>query len=535
MGKYLDDPLTAWFRHLQRFQQLEAAHPGPEPCDQATRLALSKQAAEELAQEDRDAVYYPPESPRGRDLCDAVLSIQELMAEIFTHCLPIMPEDRFSEPAPHRAPLLVTQVCRRWRRVALSTPTLWNSFPLESSFNLPLFRLWMERSGASPLSFSADDASLESILPYSHRWRSISLKLNDSSVPALTAVRDRVPYLRRLQIKFNDDNMEFFEVERILSSCDAFQNAPSLRSVCITAPPPDFELPFFQLHSLAIYKVSADYLVRVCYAASNLTSLHIAMDGMTSHYSDLPSCTLVHLKYLWAYDCSIPSFTDSAPVEFIKPPCRIAALLAKFTCPALREVDIGTIPEVSESDTSSIKKGLLSFLSCSPLITQLILGVRLNYDDILLDIFRHVPALEKTEIIHLGVWSADFFEHLTYDPDAPALPLCPRLRVFDGGQHRPIESAPALVNMIASRWRVADDGPVARLQSITLNCDDAQFAEQLADFAKEGLALHLKKEKFEFYQPKKSKKIENVSSDESGGSDESRESEESEATGCTSQ
>ncbi|KAJ7680584.1 hypothetical protein DFH06DRAFT_423619 [Mycena polygramma] len=457
------------------------------------------------------------------------------MAEIFTHCLPIMPEDRFSEPSPHRAPLLVAQVCRRWRRVALSTPSLWNSFPLESGFNLPLFRLWMERSGASPLSFSADDGSLESILPYSHRWRNISLKLNDSSVPALTVVRDRVPYLHRLQIKFNDDNMEFDELERIPSSCDAFQNAPSLRSVCVTAPPPDFELPFPQLHSLAIFKVSADYLVRVCYAASNLTRLNIAMDGMTPHYSDLPSCTLVHLKYLWAYDCSVPSFTDSVPGGIIKPPCKIAALLTKFTCPSLHEVDIGTIPEVSESDTSSVKKGLLSFLARSPLITRMTLSVRLNYDDILLDIFRHVPALEKIKIIHLGVWSADFFEHLTYDPDASVLPLCPRLRVFDGGQHRQIESAPALAKMIASRWRVADDGPVARLESITVNCDDAQCAEQLAEFAKEGLNLELKKEKFEFRQPKKPKKIENVSSDESEDSDGSRESEENEATRCTSQ
>ncbi|KAJ7645494.1 hypothetical protein DFH06DRAFT_587234 [Mycena polygramma] len=522
------------FRRMQRFQQLEAAHGGPESCDQATRIALSKQVTEELAQEDRDAVYYPPESPRGRELRDAVLSIQELMAEIFTHCLPMMPQDTNSAPSPHRAPLLVAQVCRRWRRVALSTPSLWNSFSLESRFNLPLFGLWMKRSGASLLSFSADDKSLEAILPYSHRWRSIALRLNDSSVPALSAVRDRVPCLYRLYIRFNDDNLEFNEYNRITFPCDALRNAPSLRSVCLNGPPPDLELPFPQLHDLAVFKASADYLIRVCSAASNIKSLTIAMRGMSTGFSDLPCCTLVHLTSLWASDCSVSRFTDSVPGGRIKPWCRVSTLLAKFTCPALREFETGSIHEVLESDIPSVKKDLLSFLARSPLITRMTLRVRLNYDDILLDILRHVPALEEIKISHLSVYSADFFEHLTYVPDAAALPLCPRLCVFDGGQYRQIESALALVNMIASRWRVADDGPVARLQSITVKCDDsdAQCAEQLAEFSEEGLKLQLKEEKFEFRQPKKPKKIENAAEDEIVDSDGGGESG---ATGCTSQ
>ncbi|KZP22610.1 hypothetical protein FIBSPDRAFT_738857, partial [Athelia psychrophila] len=46
----------------------------------------------------------------------------ELVAHIFELCLP---EDRLGVYRMAEAPLLVSQICRGWRHVALSTPNLW--------------------------------------------------------------------------------------------------------------------------------------------------------------------------------------------------------------------------------------------------------------------------------------------------------------------------------------------------------------------------------------------------------------------------
>ncbi|KAJ6602257.1 hypothetical protein B0H10DRAFT_1754032, partial [Mycena sp. CBHHK59/15] len=45
----------------------------------------------------------------------------ELLCEIFLHCLPpgpVLPNTKY-------APLLLGQICRQWRDVALLTPMLW--------------------------------------------------------------------------------------------------------------------------------------------------------------------------------------------------------------------------------------------------------------------------------------------------------------------------------------------------------------------------------------------------------------------------
>ncbi|EGN99554.1 hypothetical protein SERLA73DRAFT_52488, partial [Serpula lacrymans var. lacrymans S7.3] len=46
----------------------------------------------------------------------------ELLQEIFKHCLP---EDRSIRPNARTAPLLLGQVCRRWRAISYATSELW--------------------------------------------------------------------------------------------------------------------------------------------------------------------------------------------------------------------------------------------------------------------------------------------------------------------------------------------------------------------------------------------------------------------------
>ncbi|KAG2358259.1 hypothetical protein BDR07DRAFT_1612016 [Suillus spraguei] len=57
----------------------------------------------------------------------------ELLSQIFHHCLPDTDPkiNRFSPPSGLKAPMLLMGICRRWREVAASTPSLWCRLHLE--------------------------------------------------------------------------------------------------------------------------------------------------------------------------------------------------------------------------------------------------------------------------------------------------------------------------------------------------------------------------------------------------------------------
>ncbi|KIK55206.1 hypothetical protein GYMLUDRAFT_175849, partial [Collybiopsis luxurians FD-317 M1] len=85
----------------------------------------------------------------------------ETLAEIFAWCLPT--DMKYSVRDLKQAPLVFTAVCRSWRSICLGTPRLWNSIHIylpphlsNSAFSQREagISLWLERSGALPLSIS---------------------------------------------------------------------------------------------------------------------------------------------------------------------------------------------------------------------------------------------------------------------------------------------------------------------------------------------------------------------------------------------
>ncbi|KAJ7167804.1 hypothetical protein C8R46DRAFT_1094193, partial [Mycena filopes] len=102
------------------------------------------------------------EPPRMGSVVYPVLSLpHEITSEIFLHCLPPIPElrsDAESGPSVALAPLLLIQICRTWRNVALSTPQLWNNLHLIlADLHIGLDEVELERcyrAGSCPLSFS---------------------------------------------------------------------------------------------------------------------------------------------------------------------------------------------------------------------------------------------------------------------------------------------------------------------------------------------------------------------------------------------
>ncbi|KAG1874359.1 hypothetical protein F4604DRAFT_740487 [Suillus subluteus] len=82
----------------------------------------------------------------------------EVLSHIFVHCLP---EDKYLSPALELAPVLLTRICRRWREVAVGTPSLWCRLEVPwvprtqqgLSFRVCL-HIWLQRSQGRPLSLA---------------------------------------------------------------------------------------------------------------------------------------------------------------------------------------------------------------------------------------------------------------------------------------------------------------------------------------------------------------------------------------------
>ncbi|KAM6492960.1 hypothetical protein JOM56_011094 [Amanita muscaria] len=133
----------------------------------------------------------------------------EVLAEIFTFCLPDVPKDlrQVEHISSRKAPLLLCSVCSSWRSLAISTPRLWQTFhfrivdTMDRSLRLrrPMtididsitsgIRTWLDRSGALPFFWIRDRGKaaqrrliLEVLLQEVSRWGSFEICENGISV-----------------------------------------------------------------------------------------------------------------------------------------------------------------------------------------------------------------------------------------------------------------------------------------------------------------------------------------------------------------
>ncbi|KAF7296662.1 F-box domain-containing protein [Mycena chlorophos] len=136
----------------------------------------------------------------------------DILEQIFLACLPA---DRLAGMISSDAPLLLSQICGEWRRVALSLPRLWSRFQIEVptleqieqaylgarqrevQWRLETTKLWLERSHSVPLSLSMifdpsrdtilatlEDAKASHAYPFfvavisaAERWRDVAFTL----------------------------------------------------------------------------------------------------------------------------------------------------------------------------------------------------------------------------------------------------------------------------------------------------------------------------------------------------------------------
>ncbi|KAJ7159966.1 hypothetical protein C8R43DRAFT_1064036 [Mycena crocata] len=203
----------------------------------------------EVLQKRLDAYTYP------------VLALpNEMLAEIFRHFLPIYP---FCPPLVGTlSPMTLTQVCQKWRNVALSTPVLWRAISLNGMVQdhedvvddrcegqISVLKAWLSRSGCLPLSIQAHDfwfcgflapGALTALVPHRARWEHVTLEMLPSQ---LNLLEDSMPCLRHLEIWLGMGN----------PYPASLQDMPRLRAVTLW----DFSyplhlLPWSQLTSLTL-------------------------------------------------------------------------------------------------------------------------------------------------------------------------------------------------------------------------------------------------------------------------------------------
>ncbi|KAJ7866327.1 hypothetical protein B0H13DRAFT_2670755 [Mycena leptocephala] len=263
-----------------------------------------------LAQERLDSYKYP------------VLTLpNEIVSNIFVHFLPAYPH--YPPLTGLLSPTLLTQICRRWREIALGTPALWSAIsshirriPLEQKAHI--FDLWLKRSRFCPLSLKIVDgtnvaAILAAAIPHRARWE--HLELNNLSPSHLPILECSMPLLRHLDLSLSDSSAVATEVF-----------APLLRTVVLSdVAASSVILPWARLTSLTLLNVYPRQCVPILQKTSNLVRCELEVWFDSDNREHGPDITLPYLESL-TFDPGIN--------------CPVIDFLETFIVPALRHLKI---------------------------------------------------------------------------------------------------------------------------------------------------------------------------------------------------
>ncbi|KAK7052172.1 F-box domain-containing protein [Favolaschia claudopus] len=219
----------------------------------------------------------------------------EIVSEVFLHFLPTYPE-----PPPFfggLSPTTLTQICHRWRDIALTTPALWRAIDLRGftvEWVALLAPVWLERSGCLPLSIRAAESELDDfasifgvLIPHRARWEQLDLKLDDPE--HLEVLDGPLPLLRTLSV--------------YLAHCSdhplLLQSLPCLRTVVLDDyERPSLILPWSQLASLTLRCLYPAECVSILRQTQNLVHCNVKIWAGQLPEDRLADLTLPRLETL---------------------------------------------------------------------------------------------------------------------------------------------------------------------------------------------------------------------------------------------
>ncbi|KAJ7701189.1 hypothetical protein B0H17DRAFT_976702 [Mycena rosella] len=360
----------------------------------------------------------------------------DIVRAIFVACLP---STRNPAMSGAEAPLLLCQICRSWRSIALTTPRLWASIhivvPTQSKLEAVTATVaaWLARAGTVPLHISMvfsqtahaftgyDISSLLSVLvAASLRWNDIRLALPQYGAgSALFSLSSKdVPVLQTL----------------------ALAGVPSTIDTTLRAPPNP--LSFLATKSLrSIVIPSWNYFLQSSVSWEYLNHLTIKNKSDATYNSILS----ILRKCPRLETCEIPvhgKLGDILPQEHFTLP-RLSHLSIRYshipsdshyfthmTLPALRSLHchIPTLPP---------DVALTSVVPSPTLLERFRVEMRNIKSSTLLAALSHMPSLRELQILGEPVdeicrtQDPEFLVHLTPSPDAPGAVLCPRLECIE--------------------------------------------------------------------------------------------------------
>ncbi|KAK0450503.1 uncharacterized protein EV420DRAFT_1704971 [Desarmillaria tabescens] len=244
---------------------------------------------------------------------------EDRVHRILVTCLDIDKPERKDSLDGKSPPLVLSQVCRDWRSVTLSTSQLWSSISLDfdryRNEVACLYRLQMYilRSGMHDITLSIRStkglSTKNPVTPIlfssAARWVDLHIAIPYLSLHALSAVRGSLHRLTRLRVEFTTEpRMPLFPPSKPIFR--AFEYAPLLRSVSINSVCSAVEqvsLPWPQLTQYTGNDWTSTY-IDILKLAPDMASMSLQCDDDCGFDIVLPSIPFRHhgLRRLHVYE-----------------------------------------------------------------------------------------------------------------------------------------------------------------------------------------------------------------------------------------
>ncbi|KAJ7685547.1 hypothetical protein DFH06DRAFT_1158800 [Mycena polygramma] len=305
----------------------------------------------------------------------------ELLAEIFIHSSDPDHNDTYNlpiSPNPNTPPLVFCAVCRQWRHIALTTPSLWGSLLLEENFAysetgadyVEFCRTWLSRAGSTPVTllleaFVAEPhilSLLDIIGRLSQQWRDIELVLGDD-LPRKFFVPSEAgfPCLEKLAIAPPLSELPM-----------SFCKAPKLREVFLFRFTPQVQLPWHQLTKFRTYAIGIARCLEILRDAPNLVTGIFEIQDFDS--PPLPQAVLL-LTQLQSLRLGKSEADGVDPLPMTVLNCLEAPALKSLTLAFgnAQDEDLDVFPFLSFAARSSFQLHALA-LSRLPVTTSTLIG-----------------------------------------------------------------------------------------------------------------------------------------------------------------
>ncbi|KAH8119553.1 hypothetical protein DFH11DRAFT_1740248 [Phellopilus nigrolimitatus] len=392
----------------------------------------------------------------------------EIVLEIFFECLFSRPHHTLSI---RQAPLNVSQTCRYWRNVALSSSKLWAHLVLcsrKSSFQtaqlqyiLAAMNTWFLRSNKAPLSFnmhisipdfsdkalrSSAEQVVSSLFSQQNRWKNIKLVcigLDFSETFYLEATS--MPLIESLQLRFSPNKGYYY-------------------------PSPRFE---------GILDLTSSTLLKTLNCRGSILLNPSASAQLELVQRDLLRVSIRNPRSPRPHACT-STFAQAVARE------------VGSADSSHREADTpGLVSLQINSAHEQAGEVLVDFMQRSqPPLEHLAITNGCPEDDELLDILRSLPALQS---LFIGTAVLSYYFLLGMTLGSPWGALCPALETIVFHDVGGWEGDEGLVaEMLVPRWRAPGGLKVAGLFLVECDVEEIKEMEPVRRCVEEGLQLLLK-------------------------------------------